>query len=179
MHDFGQNFRAETDTDAILVVTWDMPGRSMNVIDETVLDELEALVERVKTDDDIRGVVITSAKPAFCAGADLAMLEAACERYRQARRSDEEAATRALQQETARLGRVLRALETCGKSVAAAINGTALGGGFEICLASHYRVAADTATSSSGCPSPASGCCPAPAAPSACPASSAPRPPCR
>jgi 3-hydroxyacyl-CoA dehydrogenase / enoyl-CoA hydratase / 3-hydroxybutyryl-CoA epimerase len=146
------NFRAETDSDGIHVVTWDMPGRSMNVVDDTVLDELEALVERVKTDDAIRGVVITSGKPAFCAGADLAMLEAACERYRRARTSDEETATRALQQETARLGRVLRALETCGKPVAAAINGTALGGGFEICLASHYRVAADTSDVKLGLP---------------------------
>jgi 3-hydroxyacyl-CoA dehydrogenase / enoyl-CoA hydratase / 3-hydroxybutyryl-CoA epimerase len=138
------NFRTETSPEGVLVVTWDMPGRSMNIIDEPVIGELETLVERVKSDTAIRAVVITSAKRTFCAGADLAMIEAACRRYEAARATvGEDAATRALQQEGARLSQAFRALETCGKPVAAAINGTALGGGFELCLACHFRVAAD------------------------------------
>ncbi|HUF46057.1 MAG TPA: 3-hydroxyacyl-CoA dehydrogenase NAD-binding domain-containing protein [Aestuariivirgaceae bacterium] len=147
------NFRTETSSDGILIVTWDMPGRSMNVIDEAVIGELEGLVERVKTDAAIRAVVITSGKPAFCAGADLAMIEAAFRRYGQSCKSEgEEAATRALQQEAARLSQALRALETCGKPVAAAINGTALGGGFELCLACHYRVAVEDGDARLGLP---------------------------
>jgi 3-hydroxyacyl-CoA dehydrogenase / enoyl-CoA hydratase / 3-hydroxybutyryl-CoA epimerase len=147
------NFRTETSPEGVLIVTWDMPGRSMNVIDGAVIGELEALVERITTDKSIRAAVITSAKPAFCAGADLAMLEAACEHYRNARTSEgEEAATRTLQQEAGRLSRLCRALETCGKPIAAGINGTALGGGFELCLACHYRVVAEDADIKLGLP---------------------------
>ncbi len=147
------NFRTETSPEGVLVVTWDMPGRSMNIIDEPVIGELETLVERVKSDTAIRAVVITSAKRTFCAGADLAMIEAACRQYETARAAvGEDAATRALQQEGARLSQAFRALETCGKPVAAAINGTALGGGFELCLACHYRVAADDSGTKLGLP---------------------------
>ena len=146
-------FRTDTTPEGLLILTWDMAGRSMNVIDEAVMDELEALVERLKSDDSIRAAIITSGKPAFCAGADLAMLEAACRRYADARESKgEDAATRALQQETARLSGIYRALETCGKPVVAAIDGTVLGGGFELCLACHYRVVTDNGDIKLGLP---------------------------
>src|SRR5436190_1717487 len=63
------------DGDGIAVVTWDEPGRSMNVIDGAVMDELSTIVEQTTADAAVKGVVITSAKDAFCAGADLTMLE--------------------------------------------------------------------------------------------------------
>ena len=66
-----KNFKLETDTDGIALVTWDIPGRSMNVLDETSITELEAIVKQTTGDAAIKGVVITSAKEAFCAGADL------------------------------------------------------------------------------------------------------------
>jgi 3-hydroxyacyl-CoA dehydrogenase/enoyl-CoA hydratase/3-hydroxybutyryl-CoA epimerase len=146
-------FTLETDAQGIALVTWDMAGKSMNVIDEAVLDDLNRLIEQITGDEAIKGVIITSGKTSFCAGADLAMMEAANKRYEKTlAASGDTAATRELLDDFSRLGKLLRQLETCGKPVAAAINGTALGGGFEICLACHYRVASDTASTKLGLP---------------------------
>jgi 3-hydroxyacyl-CoA dehydrogenase/enoyl-CoA hydratase/3-hydroxybutyryl-CoA epimerase len=70
-----QNFAIEVDADGIALVTWDSPGRSMNVIDQTVIEELAAIVEQVAGDAAVKGAVITSGKDTFCAGADLTMLD--------------------------------------------------------------------------------------------------------
>jgi len=63
------NFKVETDADGIALVTWDSPGRSMNVIDLKVIEELGAIVEQVTADGAIKGAIITSGKETFCAGA--------------------------------------------------------------------------------------------------------------
>src|ERR1700712_663675 len=68
-------FKFETDADGIALVTWDAPGRSMNVIDLKTMEELAAIVETVAADAAIKGAVISSGKESFCAGADLTMLE--------------------------------------------------------------------------------------------------------
>src|ERR1700693_6532828 len=70
-----KNFKIETDTDGIALVTWDIPGRSMNVLDETSVNELEAIVKETSADAAVKGVVITSGKEALSAGGDLLMLE--------------------------------------------------------------------------------------------------------
>src|SRR6201999_1368605 len=70
-----KNFKIETDADGIALVTWDTPGRSMNVLDETSVNELEAIVKETSADAAVKGVVITSGKEALCAAADLSMLE--------------------------------------------------------------------------------------------------------
>ena len=70
-----QNFRFETDGDGIALATWDMPGRSMNVITLEWMDELSAIIDKVAADDAIKGCVITSGKEAFSGGADLTMLQ--------------------------------------------------------------------------------------------------------
>src|SRR6476620_4974471 len=70
-----KNFKIETDADGIALVTWDTPGRSMNVLDETSINELEAIVKQTSADAAVKGVIITSGKEALCAGADLSMLE--------------------------------------------------------------------------------------------------------
>ena len=57
-----KNFKVETDTDGIVLVTWDIPGRSMNVLDETSITELEEIVKQTTADADVKGVVITSAQ---------------------------------------------------------------------------------------------------------------------
>ena len=69
------HFTLDVDSDGLALVTWNSPGRSMNVIDPAVKDELAAIVEQVAADPAIKGVVITSGKDSFCAGADLTMLE--------------------------------------------------------------------------------------------------------
>jgi 3-hydroxyacyl-CoA dehydrogenase/enoyl-CoA hydratase/3-hydroxybutyryl-CoA epimerase len=69
-----QNFRLDIDTDGIALVTWDMPGRSMNVITTEVMGELAEIVERVASDEAIKGCVIASGKDSFSGGADLTML---------------------------------------------------------------------------------------------------------
>ena len=60
-----KNFKVETDADGIALVTWDIPGRSMNVLDETSIDELEAIVKQTTADAAVKGVVITSGKEAL------------------------------------------------------------------------------------------------------------------
>ena len=136
------NFTTDTQ-DGILVVTWDMAGKSMNVIDQSVIEDLEALVERVSSDEAIEGVVLASGKKAFGAGADLTMLQSMTQAYEAEREKDPHAAAQMVFDGAYRLNQTLRKIETCGKPWVAAIEGMALGGVFEITLACHGRVAAD------------------------------------
>jgi len=69
------HFSHDIDGDGIALITWDSPGRTMNVIGSAVIAELSAIVEELATDGAVKGVVITSARTRFCAGADLTMLE--------------------------------------------------------------------------------------------------------
>ena len=139
-----ENFSFEAGDDGIALVTWDMPGRSMNVLTEGSLGDLAAIIERIATDEAIKGAVITSGKNAFCAGADLAMMQAMTRDYQKAvAAKGEKAAVGELFEKLQEIQALYRRLETCGKPVVAAINGTALGGGFELTLACHRRIAAD------------------------------------
>jgi 3-hydroxyacyl-CoA dehydrogenase/enoyl-CoA hydratase/3-hydroxybutyryl-CoA epimerase len=138
------NFRFETDDDGIATVTWDMPGRSMNVFDLSVMDEFGAIVDEIMRSDAIKGVVITSGKETFSGGADLNMLDRMLGEFRAAvAAGHREEAVRRLYTETFRLGDLFRRIETCGKPAVAAINGTCLGGAFELSLACHGRIAVD------------------------------------
>jgi 3-hydroxyacyl-CoA dehydrogenase/enoyl-CoA hydratase/3-hydroxybutyryl-CoA epimerase len=137
------HFKLEVDADGIALVTWDSPGRSMNLIDLKVIEELNALVEQVAGNAAIKGAVITSGKETFCGGADLTMLEMFSREFADmAKAQGEEAAAALLFEESRKLSVLYRRIETCGKPWVAAINGAALGGGFELCLACHYRIAA-------------------------------------
>ncbi|MBU6257079.1 MAG: enoyl-CoA hydratase/isomerase family protein [Burkholderiales bacterium] len=125
--------RLEVDADQIATLTIDYPGKSMNVIDQAFLDDLHAGIDRVAADPGIRGAIITSGKAAFVAGADLVTMEANLDRMQ------DDPVDVALHKYGA-LSRAVRRIETCGKPVVAAINGTAMGGGYEICLGCHRRV---------------------------------------
>src|SRR5260370_42002903 len=76
-----KNFKIETDADGIALVTWDIPGRSMNVLDATTITELEETVKQTSAYAAVKGVVVTSGKEAFSAGADLSMLEGMNRRF--------------------------------------------------------------------------------------------------
>jgi 3-hydroxyacyl-CoA dehydrogenase/enoyl-CoA hydratase/3-hydroxybutyryl-CoA epimerase len=129
--------------DGIAVLTIDLPGKSMNVLTPELMEDLEALTDRLSGDESVKGAVLTSGKKTFIAGADIKDMVTAYDRGL----SPGDAAGFSRE-----LNRRLRKLETCGKPVAAAINGLALGGGLEVCLACHYRVLANDAKAVIGFP---------------------------
>ncbi|HMO27736.1 FAD-dependent oxidoreductase [Enterovirga sp.] len=146
-------FRFETDADGIATATWDMPGRSMNVITPEVMAELAQIVETVASDPAVKGCVIASGKEAFSGGADLAMLQRLGDEYRTlAGEKGEDEAMRFFFEESRRLSLIYRRLETCGKPFAAAVHGLCLGGAFELALACHYRVLSSDETTRVGLP---------------------------
>ena len=138
-----QQFAFETDADGIALLTFDMPGRSMNVFTFEVMDELEALVERVAADAGIKGAVIVSGKKDFSGGADITMLHGLFSVFAEKLRRDAKAAKQQLFEASSRMSRLYRRLETCGKPFVVAIHGTCMGGATELALAAHGRVMAD------------------------------------
>ena len=147
------NFRFETDADGIALATWDMPGRSMNVFTDAVMDELGQIVDAVVADPAVKGCVIVSGKDNFSGGADLTMLQGLGRAFEALKAEQgEEAAMRHFFEESRKLTLVFRKLETCGKPFAAAVNGICLGGAFELALACHYRVLSDDPKTRVGLP---------------------------
>ncbi len=131
-----QVFQLTVDADGIATLTIDKQGSSMNTIDEVFINELRESIDRISSDAAIKGVILTSGKEAFLAGADLKGIE---ERADNAPNVDNKTTFDGIWS----LSSQFRRLETCGKPVVCAINGTAVGGGTEIALACHYRVVAD------------------------------------
>ena len=136
--DFSE-LRFSVDADGIATALIDSPGRSVNALTEGLQHDLPRLAARLRDDAAIKGLVLGSAKETgFCAGADLGELG------RTTFALDEHSDAAALQKAfdlLCSLHRNLRELETSGKPVAAALDGMALGGGLELALACHYRVA--------------------------------------
>ncbi|HEX3591057.1 MAG TPA: 3-hydroxyacyl-CoA dehydrogenase NAD-binding domain-containing protein [Pseudonocardiaceae bacterium] len=134
--------RWDVDADGIVVLTMDDPDQSANTMNERFERSFAETVQRLVAEKDtITGVVITSAKKTFFAGGDLNLLMAA-------RPEDAGRLTETLDRTKA----LLRTLETLGRPVVAAINGAALGGGYEIALACHHRIALDAKGSQIGQP---------------------------
>lgn len=116
-----------TDNQNIITLTFDSAG-SVNVINLEFMRALDDAVTRIVNDNTARGVILTSAKDTFIAGAEIDMLYGATDAAQVFEMTQAFKAT-------------LRKLEAWGKPVVAALNGSALGGGFEIALACHYRIA--------------------------------------
>src|ERR1700757_2200653 len=125
--------RYEKGDDGIVILTLDDPNQSANTMNAAYAASMAATVDRLEAEkDQIKGVVITSAKKTFFAGGDLNDLI-------KATRDQAEEVAGAVRDGKAKL----RRLETLGRPVVAAINGAALGGGLEICLATHHRGVVD------------------------------------
>ncbi|KUF14388.1 3-hydroxyacyl-CoA dehydrogenase NAD-binding domain-containing protein [Streptomyces silvensis] len=147
--------RWEQDDTGVVTLVLDDPNQSANTMNQAFKDSIAAIADRaeaaVQADKDaIRGFIYTSAKKTFFAGGDLKeMIQVGPENARQAF----EAGTA--------IKNSLRRIETLGKPVVAALNGAALGGGYEIALASHHRVALDAPGSKIGLPEVTLGLLPA------------------
>lgn len=125
--------RYEKGPDNIVVLTIDMPGQSANTMNAVYREAMAATVDRLEAEkDSIAGVIVTSAKKTFFAGGDLNELIKVTQ-----------ADANGFYQMILKIKGQLRRLESLGKPVVAAINGAALGGGWEICLACHHRIALD------------------------------------
>jgi 3-hydroxyacyl-CoA dehydrogenase/enoyl-CoA hydratase/3-hydroxybutyryl-CoA epimerase len=134
--------RWEQDADGIVVLTMDAPGQSANTMSQAFIDAFGVVVDRLEAEkDSYAGVVVTSAKKTFFAGGDLNEL---------IRAKPEDAAD--VMAFGTHIKGLLRRLETLGKPVVAAINGAALGGGLEIALSCHHRIALDAKGSEIGFP---------------------------
>lgn len=133
------------ESDGVLVATIDMPGRTMNVFSADLMDALDALMDQVDNDAQVRSVVLTSGKSTFLAGADLVMVRGYTDSAKTGTHDE-------LFSTCGRLGRQFVRLEQSAKPWIAAVNGIALGGGLELALACRVRLVTDEPRTQIGVP---------------------------
>jgi len=148
------DFTYDVDADGVAIITWDAPGKSMNVLTREAFVLVEDYIDRALADDAVKGVVITSGKKDFAGGMDLNVLATI-------RDESGDDPAQGLFDFTMNGHRILRKLERAGmapktnkggKPIACAINGTCAGIGTEIALACHHRVMTDNPKSKIGLP---------------------------
>jgi 3-hydroxyacyl-CoA dehydrogenase/enoyl-CoA hydratase/3-hydroxybutyryl-CoA epimerase len=127
------------DNDNIAIISFDNSNSSVNVIDSNLITELDQRVSEAIADSSVKGIIVTSSKKDFMLGADLKMIMGINDPVQ-------------IMAIAKSLHTVFRKMETGKKPVVAAINGTALGGGYEVCLACHYRIAVNDAKIQIGLP---------------------------
>jgi 3-hydroxyacyl-CoA dehydrogenase/enoyl-CoA hydratase/3-hydroxybutyryl-CoA epimerase len=127
------------DNYGIVTLTLDMSGQSVNVINSEIAKAFEPVLDYLEKDSELKGVIVSSAKTSFLAGGDLDFLHQA---------ADESSVF----DYTDRLRRIFRRFELLKVPVVAAINGAALGSGFEFTLACHHRIALDSPNTVLGLP---------------------------
>lgn len=125
------------DENNIATLSFNMSG--INVINEASMLAFQEALEKALSDNSVKGIILTSSKKEFLVGADLNMIIGI--------KTAEE-----IRNAANRLHQLFRRMETGGKPVVAAINGTALGGGYEFCLACHHRIAVNDSRIEIGLP---------------------------
>ena len=135
-------FQYEKNADNIVIVTMDMEGQPVNTMNDVYPELMDEALNKIKADiDNIAGIIFASAKKTFFAGGDLkGMLKLTKEDLPD------------FYELNMRIKRQFRELETLGKPVVAAINGAALGGGYELTLACHHRIALNKRSTKIGLP---------------------------
>ncbi|MFD8093620.1 3-hydroxyacyl-CoA dehydrogenase NAD-binding domain-containing protein [Streptomyces malaysiensis] len=134
--------RWEQDDAGVVTLVLDDPDQSANTMNAAFIDSLDAIVDRAEAErESISGIIVTSAKKTFFAGGDLNdLIEVGPDQAQE------------VYDKNLRIKRALRRIETLGRPVVAAINGAALGGGLEIALTCHHRIALDAPGSRIGFP---------------------------
>lgn len=127
----------------IATLSWNMEGYPMNVMNDQSMEAFEHRMNEALADASVKGIIIASEKDTFFAGADLVWLKNMLEKPSDVKTQFEK---------QKQLNMLFRKFETAGKPIVAAINGHALGGGFEICLMCHYRVAINNPKTQIGLP---------------------------
>jgi Enoyl-CoA hydratase/carnithine racemase len=127
------------DADGIATITWAMQDVPMNVLNGQSIPAFADAVRRAIADAAVKGVIVTSSKPEFIAGADLNMMLAITD-------------VASMMDFVNQLHALMRGIEKSGKPFVAALNGTTLGGGYEVALACHRRIAADNPKAQIGLP---------------------------
>ena len=154
MSDTITDFTMTTDADGVAVITWDTPGKSMNVMSRAAMALLDSLIDAALADSAVKGIVLTSGKDSFAGGMDLNVLAAL-------RDENPDDPAQALFDFTMNGHRALRKIERAGmdpktlkggKPIVAALTGTALGIGLELPLACHRIIAADNPKAKIGLP---------------------------
>jgi 3-hydroxyacyl-CoA dehydrogenase / enoyl-CoA hydratase / 3-hydroxybutyryl-CoA epimerase len=148
------DFTYAVDADGVATVTWDLPGKSMNVMSQAGFVELDGLIDRALADGGVKGVIITSGKKDFAGGMDLNAIA-------KMKQDGGDNPAKSVFQGVMGMHAILRKIERAGmdaktlkggKPIVAALPGTALGIGLEIPLACHRIIAADNPKAKIGLP---------------------------